>query len=40
MIRCLASQVKAIVEKPLFSETARQEQNVERFVANSVAGRV
>lgn len=40
VFRCLTNHVKAIVEKPLFSETARQEQNVERFVANSVAGRM
>lgn len=35
--RATNSEVRAIVEKPLFSETARQEQNVERFVGNSVA---
>lgn len=38
--RPLVKKVQAIVEKPLFSETVRQEQNMERFVANSVAGEV
>lgn len=30
--------VQAIIKQPLFSETARQESNVERFIANTVAG--
>eukprot|EP00210_Caulerpa_lentillifera_P003045 g2907.t1 len=31
------AKIEAVIKQPLFSETARQESNVERFVANTVA---
>jgi len=34
------AQVQAVLKKTIFSETARQESNVERFIANTVAGEI
>ena len=33
-----AAKIQAVIRAPLFSETARQESNVERFISNTVCG--